>query len=233
MVEAFDSSEEAKRGLLHEVASLRKQSVFALILAVLFILLTVYLYFQLRESQADLKVSYTQLEKSNANLQASQKLLEAQNDSILELKNQLNDFREKYLIENLPATVELSPSYANRPRAYRKYSTANDGTWDACFGYIVYIQDRRGSKVSDDIREALKEKGAIVPSIEHMGESVKFSNEVRYFHKEDKGMADFMQGLILKTLSSKQISYSEQQLPVSYIANDQVPLGQLEIWIDQ
>ncbi len=218
MLEEFDNSQEAKRGLLQEVTSLRKQSVIALILAILFIVVTVYLYFQLQESKEDLKVSYAQLE--------------VQNDSILDLKNQLNDFREKYLIENLPASVTLSPSYANRPGAYKKYSSTNADTWDACFGYIVYIQDRRGSRVSEPIRQALKDKGAIVPAIEHMGDRVKFSSSVKYFHKEDKGMADFMQGLILKTLSSKNIKYSASQLPVNYIANDKVPLGQLEVWID-
>ncbi len=225
MVEALDNSEEAKRELLHEVNSLRKQSVIALILAILFILITVYLYFQLKQSNKDLDVS-------NESLQASKLELEAQNDSILTLKNQLNDFREKYLIENLPASVELSPNYAKIPRDYKKYSTTDSDTWDACFGYIVYIQDRRGSQVSEPIRQALKDKGAIVPAIEHMGDRVKFSSSVKYFHKEDKGMADFMQGLILKTLDSRKIRYSAKQLPVTYIANDKVPLGQLEVWID-
>jgi len=225
MVEALDNSEEAKRELLHEVNSLRKQSVIALILAILFILITVYLYFQLKQSNKELDVS-------NESLQSSKLKLEAQNDSILTLKNQLNDFREKYLIENLPASVELSPNYAKIPRAYKKYSATNSDTWDACFGYIVYIQDRRGSQVSEPIRQALKDKGAIVPAIEHMGDRMKFSSSVKYFHQEDKGMADFMQGLILKTLDSRKIRYSAKQLPVTYIANDKVPLGQLEVWID-
>ena len=232
MVEASDSSEEAKKELLQEVAALRKQSVFALVLAVLFILITVYLYFQLQESEADLKVSYAQLEESNTSLQASKKQLEAQNDSITSLKNLLNDFREKYLQENLTTPATTPPNYPNRPRMYTRNQPNQADSWDSCFGYIVYIQDRRGSRVSEPIRKALKDKGAIVPAIEHMGDRIKFSSSVKYFHKEDKGMADFMQGLILKTLSSKNISYSVKQLPVTYIPNDKVPLGQLEVWID-
>ncbi len=217
MVEAFDNSEEAKRELLKEVTSLRKQSVFALILAILFIVVTVYLYFQLRES--------------NKNLEASKTQLEIQNDSITGLKNLLSGFREQYLKENAPATV--SPTYSNRPRDYSAVQPSNADTWETCFGYIVYIQDRRGSRVSELIRQALKDKGALVPAIEHMSDLKKSDRSVRYFHKEDKGMAEFMQGLVLKTLDSNKIAYSAGQLPVTYIAKGKVPLGQLEIWIDR
>lgn len=232
MVEASDSfEEEAKRGLLQEVAALRKQSVFALILAVLFILVTVYLYVQLRESQADLKASYARLKVSNDSLQASKKQLEAQNDSITNLKNQLDEFREKYLKENSPYAATYSPNYPNRPRIARQIPPG--GEWESCFGYIVYVQDRRGNRVSAAIRQALKDKGAIVPAIEHMGDRMKFESEIRYFHPEDKDMADFMQQLIMKTLNTKNISFPARRLPVTYVQNKKAPLGQLEVWIDR
>lgn len=219
--EVFDSSEEARKGLLHEVTSLRKQSLFALVLAILFIVITVYLYFQLQERKKD-------LEKSNTGLKNSKVQLEAQNKKINDLNEQLNEFRQQYLKENAASQPKKYSSVGKYPST----AAVKTDTWQSCFGYIVYIQDRRGSRVSESIRQALKDKGAIVPAIEHMGERVKFSSSVRYFHREDKAMADFIQALIMKTLDSSKIAYSATQLPVSYIANDKVPLGQLEIWID-
>lgn len=99
-------------------------------------------------------------------------------------------------------------------------------------GYIIYMQDRRGSKVSQALRQILTEKGAIVPSIEHIGNRLKFANSVRYFHEEDKVVANRVQKILLDALNPKQVSDSPIQLPIQYIAGEKVPLGQLEVWLN-
>ncbi|MBU1822627.1 MAG: hypothetical protein KKG00_14105 [Bacteroidetes bacterium] len=230
MVEALDSSEEAKKNLLQEIAALRKQSVIALVLAVLFILITVYLYFQLQGSKESLRESYTQLKNS-------EEQLEAQNLKIKSLNAELDTFRQTILAAERPPEVAAppvmsAPSPGFTPRYNNEQYVVESGT-QACLGYIIYIQDRRGSKVSAALRKTLKDKGAIVPAIEHIAPSRAFRSSIRYFHEGDEKIATYLQEVALATLGAEKVSYSARQLPIQFIPNKKVPLGQLEVWIDQ
>ncbi len=229
MLEALDSSQEAKRELWQEVASFRKQSVFALILAVLFLLITVYLYYELKQSKTALKASNAALEKTNARLKSSEKQLEEQNAKILALNTALDPFREQYVKEN---TRKLPRAYARVPELNSKKGILKTDSGKPLMGYIIYMQDRQGGKDSEVLRQALKEKGAIVPAIEHMGDRLKFASSVRYFHQEDKATADLVQKLLLTTLGLKQKSDLQVPMPVQYTGSKKVPLGQLEVWLD-
>lgn len=102
MVELLDSSEKAKKDLLQEVAAFRKQSLVALILAVLFLLITVYLYYELKQSKTALKTSNTTLEMTNARLKASEKRLEEQNNEILALNKALDPSGSNISKKTLP-----------------------------------------------------------------------------------------------------------------------------------
>ncbi len=232
MVEALDSSEKAKRELLQEVAAFRKQSVFALILAVLFLLITVYLYYELKQSKTALKTSNAALEKTNARLKSSEKQLEEQNAKILALNTALDPFREQYIKDNVAVAANVPRTYRRLPTWGQEKSTLRNDYNKPLMGYIIYMQDRRGNKVSEVLRQALTEKGAIVPAIEHMSDRVKFTSSVKYFHKEDKAIGDLVQKLLVNTLNLKQTSDSGVQVPVQYTVGKKVPLGQLEVWLD-
>jgi septal ring factor EnvC (AmiA/AmiB activator) len=232
MVEALDSSEEAKKNLLQEIAALRKQSVIALVLAVLFILITIYLYFQLQQSKEDLRESYARLEDSNKKLIASEKQLESMN-------KELDNFRQTIIAAERSSETAASEEVAMAPpptryaQVYKSKQKGKAGADQSCLGYVIYIQDREGSGVSAALRQTLKDKGGIVPAIEHIAPSRAFSSSVRYFHEEDKDIATYLQQTALATFRGQKGASSAQPLPIQFIPNKKVPLGQLEIWIDQ
>lgn len=232
MLEALDSSEKAKQELLQEVIAFRKQSVFALILAVLFLLITVYLYYELKQSKTALKTSNAVLEETNARLKASEKQLEEQNLKIVALNKALDPFRQQYIQENAPVAAGSPEPYSGRLTWGRQRGTLKNDAGKPLVGYIIYMQDRRNSKVSETLRQALVQKGAIVPAVEHMGDRLKFASSVRYFHQEDRAVADLVRTTVLDALKSKQSSGSPKQLPVQYTVGKKVPLGQLEVWLD-
>lgn len=96
-----------------------------------------------------------------------------------------------------------------------------------CFGYIIYIQDAKTREASIELQKMLKEKGAIVPAIQSKNLPRNFATSIKYFHKEDERAAQWVKE-VLPNILKKQ---GADAIPVTYIANAKVSLGQLEVWI--
>lgn len=210
--------EYAQSRLSQEITSLKKQSVLALALAVVFIISTIVLMIQVKHA--------------NQQLKASEDRLKVMNDSIQDLNKQLNTWRVS-LITKKPEKPKggTSPS---RPHISAGYEIAAPVAVPEppkpFLGLIVYIHDRRGSQVSDTLKAALLAKGAIVPSIQHIGSSMKFGNAVKYFHPNESQTAETLKSQLDQILGRKAI---QARVPVRYLANDKVPIGQFEVWIDK
>ncbi|MCF0069312.1 hypothetical protein LZD49_02440 [Dyadobacter sp. CY261] len=214
----LDDFENAQSRLSQEITSLKKQSVLALALAVVFIISTIVLMIQVKDANKQLKVSEDRLK--------------VMNDSIQDLNKQLNTWRVSLITkEPEEPAVKANPS--------RPHISAGQLLPDPSaiaeppkpfLGLIVYIHDRKGSQVSDTLKAALLEKGAIVPSIQHIGNTMKFGNAVKYFHKNENQTAETLKGQLDLILGTKAI---QARVPVRYLANDKVPIGQFEVWIDK
>lgn len=229
--EEFDNSQES---LHRQITGLKKQSTLALLLALVMVIFTAYLLISLKSS--------------NTNLTNSRNELKAMKDSIQNLNVQMNEWRESLLLKKqqesttyqseirysvapppppIPAQSSSTPTESVRSPSY-SYKTKNEGEF---FGYIIYIQDYKNSKVSDKLHEEFTQQGAIAPRIEHIGNSKKFGNAIKYFHPNEQKAAENIRQQVMETLKSSNITDVNMQL--NYIENDKVPAGQFEIWINQ
>lgn len=210
--------EHAQSRLSREITSLKKQSVLALALAVVFIISTIVLIIQVKHANKQLKISEDRLK--------------VMNDSIQDLNKQLNTWRVS-LITKEPEKPKERPN-PSRPHISASHEIAVPAVVaeppKPFLGLIVYIQDRKGSQVSDTLKAVLLEKGAIVPSIQHIRTSMKFGNAVKYFHPNESQTAEALKSQLDQILGKKAI---QARVPVRYLANDKVPIGQFEVWIDQ
>lgn len=98
-------------------------------------------------------------------------------------------------------------------------------------GYLVYIHDRESSKMSLKLQGLLQSNGFSVPSIEHIPINKPFGNSIKYFHEEDKKVANEIRLLLIENFKDDK-DYMNK-LRVFYLRNKRVPLGQFEIWIDK
>ncbi|SDE46355.1 hypothetical protein SAMN04487996_105120 [Dyadobacter soli] len=210
--------EHAQSRLSREITSLKKQSVLALALAVVFIISTIVLLIQVKHANNQLKVSEDRLK--------------VMNDSIQDLNKQLNTWRVS-LITKEPEKPKVKPN-PSRPHISAGYEIALPPVAAEApkpfLGLIVYIHDRKGSRVSDTLKAALLEKGAIVPSIQHISNKMPFGNAVKYFHPNESQTAETLKSQLDQILGKKAI---QAKVPVRYLANDKVPIGQFEVWIDR
>lgn len=99
------------------------------------------------------------------------------------------------------------------------------------FGYIIYIQDAEKGEASTDLQKILKEKGAIVPAIQSQNLPAEFRTSIKYFHQQDGRNAQGVKELMLRILRKNKIVVTDKDIPVTYVANAKVSLGQLEVWI--
>lgn len=210
--------EQAQSRLSQEITSLKKQSVLALALAVVFIISTIVLIIQVKHANKQLKISEDRLK--------------VMNDSIQDLNKQLNTWRVSLITKEPEKPKEVAnPS---RPRISAGHEIAVPVViaepLKPFLGLIVYIHDRKGSQVSDTLKAALLAKGAIVPSIQHIGNSMKFGNAVKYFHPNESQTAETLKSQLDQILGRKAI---QVRVPIRYLANDKVPIGQFEVWIDK
>ena len=279
-------SEEVRQNLLREIASMKRQSVFSLIFAILCVIVMVYLFFRLRESNRELTQAKEKLAEQNLTLE-EQKLaltnfkneLDAWRMSLLEVDSLPDELAQpepimlpedvalaaepvlarptipKRARRNLPrrpqtsggsvaetdqagasapAVVQAAPEpmvmYQTQAQHYdlnKQQSTAKS----LCFGYIIYIQDAKKGEVSTDLQKLLKEKGAIVPAIQSKNLPARYRTTIKYFHPQDEKSAQWVRKLLLDTLKKNRISMAEADVPVTYVANAKVSLGQLEVWI--
>lgn len=276
MIDEFENSQER---FVKQITGLKKQSTFALLLALVLVLITAYLIISLN--------------KSNNNLTTSRNELKEMKDSIQYLNEQMNKWRESLILDQKQSTnypyeiaasfqdelapvpfppppspiaqdlkeydrisqkrtatifsskstdldkyTEYSQSHAAFPSAIpapppkpsnMPYNSKQKNNSDF-FGYIIYIQDYKNSKVSDTLSKILMQHGAIVPRIEHIGTSKKFGNAVKYFHPNEKKAAESIQQMVMQILDGKNLT--NVRMPVNYLDNDKVPVGQFEIWIN-
>jgi hypothetical protein len=214
----FQEFEHAQSRLSQEITSLKKQSVLALALAVVFIISTIVLVIQVKHANKQLKVSEDRLK--------------IMNDSIQDLNKQLNTWRVSLITkEPKKPKKNVNPSRPNISAGYEIAIPVVVAEPPKPFlGLIVYIHDRKGSQVSDTLKAALLAKGAIVPSIQHIGNSMKFGNAVKYFHPNESQTAETLKSQLDQILGRKAI---QARVPVRYLANDKVPIGQFEVWIDK
>ena len=286
MIEESNYDKEVKERLLQELASMKKQSVFSLLFAIICVIVMVFLLFKLRESNRNLNHAREKVAQQNDSL-------EARNVAITNLKNELDAWRMSLLeVDSIPASVanpepimvpeevaiangpepiiERPTTLPPRIRRYRAsrtpangdYSVAQSETGTASdqmqqevrvsyqaqaqqytlkkeeaisktpfFGYIIYIQDARKRDASADLQEILKEKGAIVPAIQSQNLPARFRTSIKYFHQQDEKNAQGVKKLLLGILRKNKIDVAEKDVPVIYIANAKVSLGQLEVWI--
>ena len=83
MIEKINQTEEIRQQLLAEIASMKKQSLFSLIFAVVCIVVMVYFYAQLQATKVT-------LEASNVILEAKKQELQLKNDTLKLQKNKLD-----------------------------------------------------------------------------------------------------------------------------------------------
>lgn len=237
---SFMSSKEefkdAQQALVSQITALKKQSVLALLLAIVFILATVYLVISLNRKKKEVEQLNASLTVSDGKLRENIKALGALNDSIQHLNKQLDTWRQSLIQDKPPVLIDNQQEFQNSARynsivrSRIRSITLNSQQF---FGFIVYIQDRKGSMVSDTLRKVLSNKGAIVPDIQHMKPTFKFANSVKYFHPEDRAMAENIRQQLSDILTYKQIGLESAGMRVLYLANKTVPRGQFEIWIDK
>jgi hypothetical protein len=210
--------EHAQSRLSQEITSLKKQSVLALALAVVFIISTIVLIIQVKHANNQLKISEDRLK--------------VMNDSIQDLNKQLNTWRVSLITREQEKPKENSKP--SRPHISAGHEIAIPIVVaeppKPFLGLIVYIHDRKGSLVSDTLKAALLAKGAIVPSIQHIGNSMRFGNAVKYFHPNESQTAEMLKSQLDQILDRKAI---QARVPIRYLANDKVPIGQFEVWIDK
>ncbi len=271
-------SEEVRQNLLKEIASMKKQSVFSLVFAIICVIVMVYLFFRLRESNRKLIQAKAKLAQQNL-------VLEEQKLTLTNFKNELDAWRMSLLkvdslpqestvpepiivpeeVATIPEPVLERPTISVRTR--RPPTRANDPLPDnsassppevsqeealrpmivyqtqrydlrqqqsasksLCFGYIIYIQDARKGEVSADLQKTLKEEGAIVPAIQSKNLPARFGTSIKYFHQEDEKSAQWVKKLLLDLLKKNGVRLAKD-IPVIYVSNAKVSLGQLEVWI--
>lgn len=285
MIEQSNYAEEVKERLLQELVSMKKQSVFSLIFAIICVIVMVFLLFKLRESNRNLNRAREKVAQQNDSL-------EARNVAITNLKNELDAWRMSLLeVDSIPASVAnpapiIVPeevALANGPEpiierptlppTIRRYSAnrvpagsdnpmAQNETGAASvqmpeetrviyqppiqqyslkkeesisntpfFGYIIYIQDAKKREASTDLQEMLKAQGAIVPAIQSRNLPARFGTSIKYFHQQDEKNAQGVKNLLLGILRKNKIDATEKDIPVTYVFNAKVSLGQLEVWV--
>ncbi|MPR34378.1 hypothetical protein [Salmonirosea aquatica] len=289
MKEELNYSEEVKRELLSEIASMKRQSVFSLIFAIMCVVGMVYLFYRLRASNRKLTEAKEKLAQQNV-------VLEEQKASLTTFKNELDAWRMSLLeVDSIPASV-AEPEAASasgdfvqtvdsvpvierpttRIRRFQNRSRLQNGTENASledpgevpspaseialdrptvvyeakaqqyslkkqeaisatpfFGYIIYIQDATRRQASDELLKILKEKGAIVPAIQSKNLPPRFPTSIKYFHPQDEKNAEAVRNLLLTVLVKDKEGQTKLEIPVTYISNAKVSLGQLEVWIGE
>ncbi len=217
--------------LAEQITALRKQSVLALFIALIFILTTVYLIVSLNSKKKEVDKLNSHLMVSDSVLRENLLALKKLSDSIQHLNKELDSWRVSLIDERTKETAQARYDLQSLSRVPRiRRAVVNS---DVFFGYIVYIQDRKNSRVSDTLKTALSKLGAIVPDIQHMKPTMKFSNTIKYFHPQDKETAEKIQDELTAILDMKQIGVGSTGLRVVYVPKKKVPVGQFEVWIDR
>lgn len=273
MMDDSNYSDEVEEQLLQALSSLKKQSVFSLIFAIICLVVMVFLFFKLQKTNQQLKDAKQELAQQK-------KLLENQQAALTkEILNELNDWRISQLesgsppVEVIPEPVEEQPADPVRNRgpqagvspnsnrvpnapaqsqapqvtaiqapsqseaAHRVPSQPSGSRKQIAVlrkpfsGNIIYIQDTKKRKATADLREALKEKGAIVPAIQSKNLPGNFATSIKYFHKQDEKAAKDVKRLLQTTLKNNGIGAGNAAVPITYVANAKVSLGQLEVWV--
>ncbi|MFB9294536.1 hypothetical protein [Persicitalea jodogahamensis] len=289
MIENPDYSDEVKGRLLHELASMKKQSVFSLLFAIICVVVMVFLFYKLRESNRELTRAKEKLARQND-------LLEDQKVVLTNFKNELDAWRMSLLeVDSIPIQLEpevvmmpgeaampagaepvlerpTMPVQSNKPRVRSPQTSGpvqseDNDPWvqgslpqavqqpsepmvaqqaqtqhyelkkqgsasrSICFGYIIYIQDAKAREASKELQKMLKEKGAIVPAIQSRNLPRSFRTSIKYFHQEDERAAQWVSKILRGILKERGVNVRTTDIPVTYVSNAKVSLGQLEVWV--
>ncbi|TDE14828.1 hypothetical protein [Dyadobacter psychrotolerans] len=223
---AKQEPDSTREDFIAQITALKKQSVFALLLALVLIITTVYLLILLDQRKTELAASETTLIAKNAELSTM-------SDSVQKMNKQMETWRQLQMqTEKNERVRTASPIRTADGFIVAAHIDAKVVRAKRFFGYIIYIQDRRKSAISDTLRSILTLEGAITPAIQHIGSAMKFKNSVKYFHDSDKGAAEDILSLLLNLIKERNLSLAEKNLPVIIRAKGKVPVGQFEIWID-
>jgi hypothetical protein len=228
--------QDIREQLEEKITSLKKQTIWSLLIVLILIIAAVFLNIQLKKSNRS-------LEKVKADLEDSTRALKRAKDS-------LAFYSEKWrrsLINSNDKNISLSGSLKNlanvkslkREDSFKdslpesSESTLTENNSNNFSGYIIYIQDRKTSKLSSAFKIALEKQGFTVPRIEHIGSSLNFQNSIRYFHSDDKKIAITIQATLLEIMKQSNVPAEKQDFTVGNPGiSKKVPRGQLEIWVD-
>ncbi|MEO6287508.1 MAG: type II toxin-antitoxin system HicA family toxin [Dyadobacter sp.] len=227
---------DIREQLEEKITSLKKQTIWSLLIVLVLIIAAVFLNIQLKKSNRS-------LEKVKLDLEDSTRALKRAKDSLAfyseKWRSSLINSNDKNIslsgslinLENVKS-LRRDDSYQNNQSALpESYSAEND--YNNFSGYIIYIQDRKTSKLSSIFKKALEKQGFTVPRIEHIGSSLHFQNSIRYFHPDDKKIAITIQATLLEIMKQSNVPLEKQNLIVSNPGiSKKVPRGQLEIWVD-
>lgn len=231
-------SSEIKAELTEKIASLKKQTILWLVLVLVCVIASLFLFSALKrtnhslaDSTQALKIMRDSLEKSSDSLAT---LSELWRKHVIEL-NQKNDSLQKFGDKSpIETTQESHLPNTSTPKPHKTTVPLPAVSKEKNYlGFLVYIQDRKESKMSTVFRTALQGKGFTVPRIEHIGSAKTFTNAVKYFHKEDEQVAFAIQAQLLEILKQNNLPSTKKDMGVSYINIKTVPIGQFEIWIDK
>ncbi len=223
---------EASRGhISRQIRSLKRQSIVALLLALVLIVYSLYLLAKLDTAKQKLLETNEVLEASKDSLTRSNKALTVMNDSIGKLNAELDGWRQGLAAQNNPSFQANANSAGHR--TVSKYLTNERALTRGVFlANIIYIHDRNGNKVSAPLQQYLIDQGAIVPGIEHISPKMRYASTVKYWHPEDLPLAT-------ELLRQVKAMYEKYKSPVANLevrlqkADKKVPKGQFEIWIDK
>jgi hypothetical protein len=228
--------QDIRAQLEEKITNLKKQTIWSLLIVLFLIIAAVFLNIQLKKSNRT-------LEKVKADLEDSTRALKRAKDSLAfyseKWRSSLINSNDKNIslsgslinLENVKS-LRREDSFNTSPSA-SPYSNPTENESHNFSGYIIYIQDRKTSKLSPAFKKALEKQGFTVPRIEHIGPSLNFQNSIRYFHPGDKKIAITIQATLLEIMKQSNVPLEKQNLIVSNpgIAK-KAPRGQLEIWVD-
>lgn len=96
---------------------------------------------------------------------------------------------------------------------------------------VVFIQFQGAVQRStiDELRSRLDRSGFVAPGIERI--SPPFASSIRYFHPEDRVLADSVARITKAFVSERRLRVPS--IPIWYVANhtSNVKLGQIEVWL--
>ena len=145
---------------------------------------------------------------------------------------------ERFYLDTLIVARGRSDVITNADTSVRTISAANDTAAQAVAevlapfsSQVVYIQFQGAlqREVIDTLRTNLRSAGFTAPGAERMASS--FDSSVRYFHAQDRELADSVTRMINRFTAARGIDIGA--LPVQNLSNRgfRAPRGQIEVWL--